>query len=90
MSNPPYTRFDNSSRVLHRRTRTCKEIDFAGPGFGGIAIESKYVDGRWQRDVQTLSASGWRGIVATRSNLNLEHAKVMAIPASMLAWIIDG
>ena len=77
-------------RVLHHRTRTRKEIDFVGPGFGGVAIESKYVDGRWRRDAQTLAASGWRGIVATRSELNLEDADVMAIPASMLAWMIDG
>ena len=82
-----YMEFD---RVLHHRTRTRKEIDFVGPAFGGIAIESKYVDGRWRRDVQTLAASGWRGIVATRSELNLEDANVMAIPASMLAWMIDG
>ena len=82
-----YMEFD---RVLHHLTRTRKEIDFVGPGFGGIAIESKYVDGRWRRDVQTLVASGWRGIVATRSDLNLENANVMAIPASMLAWMIDG
>ena len=34
------------ARVLHHRTRTRKEIDFVGPGFGGIAIESKYVDDR--------------------------------------------
>ena len=77
-------------RVLHHRTRTRQEIDFVGPGFGGIAIESKYVDGRWRRDAQTLAASGWRGIVATRSELNLEDGNVMAIPASMLAWMIDG
>ena len=82
-----YMEFD---RVLHHRTRTRKEIDFVGPGFGGIAIESKYVDGRWQRDVQTLTASGWRGIVATRSELNLEDARVMAVPASLMAWMIDG
>ena len=82
-----YMEFD---RVLHHRTSTRKEIDFVGPGFGGIAIESKYVDGRWQRDAQTLVASGWRGIVATRLELNLEDANVMAIPASMLAWMIDG
>ena len=77
-------------RVLHHRTRTRKEIDFVGPGFGGVAIESKYVDGRWRRDAQTLAASGWRGIVATRSELNLEDADIMAVPASMLAWMIDG
>lgn len=82
-----YLEFD---RVLHHRTATRKEIDFVGPDFGGVAIESKYVDGRWRRDAQTLAASGWRGIVATRTELNVEDAGVMAIPASMLAWLIDG
>ena len=77
-------------RVLHHRTRTRKEIDFVGPGFGGIAIESKYVDGRWRRDAQTLAASGWRGIIATRTELNLEDPGVMAVPVSLLAWLIDG
>ena len=32
-----YMEFD---RVLHHRTRTRKEIDFVGPGFGGIASPS--------------------------------------------------
>ena len=82
-----YMEFD---RVLYHRTRTRKEIGFVGPVFGGIAIESKYIDGRWQRDAQTLAASGGRGIVTTRSELNLENANVMAIPAYMLAWMIDG
>ena len=44
-------------RVLHHRTRTRKEIDFVGPGFGGVSIESKYVDGSWRRDALTLKAS---------------------------------
>ena len=81
-----YLEFD---RVLHHRTATRKEIDFVGSEFGGVAIESKYVDGRWRRDAQTLAASGWRGVVATRTELNVEDAGVMAIPASMLAWLID-
>ena len=66
-----------------------KEIDFVGPDLGGWAIESKYVDGRWRRDAQTLSASEWRGIVATRSELNLDDPEVAAIPVAMLAWLLD-
>lgn len=78
-----------SDRVLFHRTRTRREIDFVGPGFGGCAIESKYVDGRWRRDAQTLQASCWRGFLATRTELNLDDPEVAAIPASMLAWLID-
>ena len=62
-------------RVLHHRTRTRKEIDFVGPGFGGVSIESK--------------ASPWRGIIATRSELDLADPDVVAVPAALLAWLID-
>ncbi len=70
--------------------RPAKEIDFGAPDFSGVAIESKCVDGRWRRDARTLAASGWRGMVATRTELNAEDVGVMAIPASILAWLIDG
>ena len=76
-------------RVLHHRTRTRKEIDFVGPGFGGVGIESKYVDGSWRRDALTLKASPWRGIIATRSELDLAGPEVVAAPAALLAWLID-
>ena len=76
-------------RVLHHRTRTRKEIDFVGPGFLGAGIESKYVDGRWRRDALTLKASPWRGIVATRSELDLADPEVAAVPTALLAWLID-
>lgn len=66
--------------VLHHRSNTRREIDFVGPAFGGIAIESKFVDGR-----------GWRGIVATRSELDLTGSRdVVAAPTAMLAWLVDG
>ena len=78
------------AHVLHHRSNTRREIDFVGPGFGGLAIESKFVDGRWKRDAQTLAASGWRGIVATRSELDSSDPKgVLAIPTAMLAWLVD-
>ena len=63
--------------------------NFVGPEFGGWAIESKCVDGRWRRDAQTLRASGWRGIVATRSELNFDDPEVAAIPVALLAWLLD-
>ena len=76
-------------RVLHHRTRSRKEVDFVGPGFGGIGIESKYTDGGWRRGALTLKASPWRGIVATRSELDLADPQVAAVPAALLAWLID-
>lgn len=79
-------------RVLHHRSATGAEIDFVGPGFGGLAIESKYVDGRWRRTAgRTLAASRWRGLVATRTELDLDapDGEVAAAPAAMLAWLID-
>ena len=77
--------------VLHHRSNTRREIDFVGPNFGGIAIESKFVDGRWMRDAQTLAASKWRGIVATRSELDPSASNnAIAIPAALLAWLVDG
>ena len=81
--------FVGFDRVLHHRTATRKEIDFVGPNFGGIAVESKYVDGGWRRDALTLKASRWRGIVATRSETDFGDPDVAAVPTAMLAWLID-
>lgn len=81
--------FVGFDRVLHHRTATRKEIDFVGPDFGGIAFESKYVDGGWRRDALTLKASRWRGILATRSDTDLSNPDVSAVPAGMLAWLLD-
>ena len=81
--------FVGFDRVLHHRTASRKEIDFVGPGFGGSAIESKYVDGGWRTAAPTLKASRWRGIVATRSELDLAEPDVYAVPSALLAWMID-
>lgn len=76
-------------QVLHHNTATRKEVDFVGPNFGGIAFESKYVDGGWRRDALTLKASRWHGIIATRSELDLSEPDVAAVPAAVLAWLLD-
>lgn len=76
-------------RVMHHRTATRREIDFVGPGFGGLAFESKYVDGKWRRDAATLRASRWRGVMATRSELDLDDPETIAVPTALLAWLID-
>ena len=76
--------------VLYYRSNGGAEIDFVGPGFSGLAIESKYVNGRWRRSAgRTMLASGWRGVVATRTELDLDDPQLLAMPSAMLAWLID-
>ena len=83
--------YPNFDAVLHHRTPTRKEIDFVGPGFGDLAIESKYVDGdRWRRAARTMRASRWHGIVATRGALDLSDPELMAVPTAVLVWLIGG
>ncbi len=82
-----YVQFD---RVLHYRSKNGAEIDFVGRDFGGIAIESKYVDGGWRWGTgKTIGASRWRGIVATRTEIDLEGPELVAVPAALLAWLLD-
>ncbi|WP_420633549.1 AAA family ATPase [Candidatus Palauibacter sp.] len=83
--------YPNFDAVLYHRTRSRKEIDFTGSGFGGLAVESKYVDGdRWRRAAPTLKASPWRGLVATRRALDLRDPEVSAVPTALLAWLLGG
>ena len=81
-----YLDFD---RILYHRTPSRTEIDFVGPDLGDMAIESKYVDSRWRTPTRTIRASKWRGIIATRTVLDLESPDLMAIPTAMLAWLVD-
>ena len=77
-------------RVLYHRSESGTEIDFVGPDFGGVAIESKYVDDYgWRKTIRTLKASPWEGIVATRGLLDLSDPEVAALPAAFLAWLLD-
>ena len=83
-----YVHFD---RVLHYRSKNGAEIDFVGQGFGGAVIESKYVDrGARRGAARAIKASGRRGIVATRTEIDLEDPEVCAVPTAMLAWLLDG
>lgn len=83
-----YLNFDS---VLYHRTGGRREIDFVGPGFGDLAIESKYVDGeRWTRGAAVIRNSKWRGLVATRRALDTGDPDLIALPTGMLAWIIGG
>lgn len=75
--------------VLHYRSATRAEIDFVSRRFGEIAVESKYVDDRWGRELQTIARSPWFGIVATRSGLEWgDDAWVM--PAPILVLLLGG
>lgn len=81
-----YLDFD---KVLHHRSATRAEIDFVGGDLGEVAIESRYVDHGWRRPARTIRASRWRGIVATRTVLDLDDPDLMAIPTALLAWLLD-
>lgn len=81
--------FLDSEGVLFHRTNSGTEIDFVGPDLGSVAIESKYVNSRWRRRTRAVQASRWRGIIATRTVLNLESPELRAVPTSMLAWLLD-
>ena len=77
-------------RLLYHRNQTSREIDFVGDDLGDLAIESKYVDGGWRGTAgRTIKASPWRGIVATRTEINLEDPRLMAVPTALLAWLLD-
>ncbi|WP_420635322.1 AAA family ATPase [Candidatus Palauibacter sp.] len=83
-----YLNFDS---VLYHRTGGRREIDFVGPAFGDVAIESKYVDGeRWARGAAVIRGSKWRGLVATRRALDTRDPDLIALPTAMLAWLIGG
>ena len=83
-----YVEFD---RVLHHRTSGAREIDFVGPDFGGMALESKYVDGGPWRNAEgrSLRAAPWTGVVATRNLLEPHDDGASAVPAAFIAWLLD-
>jgi predicted AAA+ superfamily ATPase len=75
--------------VLYYRSATDSEIDFVGSSLGEIAVESKYVDDRWIRALQTIHASPWFGIVASRSGLEWRD-DAWVLPAPILALVLGG
>jgi uncharacterized protein len=77
--------------VMYERTSSDAEIDFVGPGLGG-AFEGKYVDGPWRRAAQTIRAGHERGVMVTRTVLDLDErqgsTRVWAVPAGIVAWLL--
>lgn len=77
-----FAEFDS---VLHYRSATGAEIDFVGRQLSPVALESKYVDDRWAREMQTIRASPWFGVLASRSGLDWrEDGWVVPIPILVL------
>lgn len=83
--------FVHFDQVLHHRTSANREIDFVGPDLGGMALESKYVDGGpWRHaEGRSLRTSPWTGILATRNLLELHDDGPSAVPAAIVAWLLD-
>jgi predicted AAA+ superfamily ATPase len=79
--------FVESGQVMYERTPGGAEIDFVGANLE-IAFESKYVDDRWKREARTIEARYGRGILVTRSALDLE-GPVWAVPAGIVGWMLD-
>jgi predicted AAA+ superfamily ATPase len=84
--------FVESATVMFERTGTGAEIDFVGPELD-IPFECKYEDKPWKRATLTMRARHGRGVLVTRTPLetSLGHGEpsVWAVPAGMLAWLID-
>lgn len=77
-------------QLLHYRSATGAEIDFVAAAFDGVSVESKYVDRTWGRAFQTIASSPYRvGVVATRSGMR-RHDHGWALPAGVLAALLDG
>ena len=63
------------------------EVDFVVPP-GPRAAESKYVDALSGRDTRALATTFGRGLLLTRSAIDL-HAPIPALPAALFAWLLD-
>jgi predicted AAA+ superfamily ATPase len=76
--------------LFHLRTPSRKEIDFVSDRLAGVALEGKYTESsRWARESATVEASEWDGILATRSVLDTTTRPTWAVPAAILAYLVD-
>lgn len=84
------------SNVMYATNASRTEIDFVGPGFGGVGVDGKYVDHGLSRPMQTMRshiASGRiaSGLLATRREIRVdEDEPVWGVPAAILAWVLPG
>lgn len=84
----PRSQTDES--LFYVRTPTRKEIDFVAADLADAAIEGKFIDGgRWRREAQTVDASRWSGVLVTQNVLDCSGAGAWAVPAGILAYLLD-
>ena len=77
-------------RIFFQRTPARNEIDFVSEELAGTAIEAKYTEtGRWKREAATVDASDYDGIMVTRNVLDVGLPGAWAVPAGVLAYLID-
>ena len=82
-----YLMFD---RLMFGRTASGAEIDFVGPGLGDWVVESKFSENvRLGRVGQTIRSTTRPGIVVTADMIDLSNPNLLAIPAGVLAYLID-
>lgn len=83
-------RSSTDDSLFHVRTASRKEIDFVAADLGRAAVEAKYIeDGRWRSEAQTVDASEWDGLMVTRNVLDTAGPHAWAVPAGLLAFLLD-
>lgn len=76
-------------QLMYYQNASGAEIDFVGRALGGVAVESKYVDVKWGRELQTIRTSPWTAIVATRAGIEFGD-DALVVPAPVLAVMLGG
>jgi len=87
-------RWADDDTIGYARTGSGAEVDLAPvlvatPSGSALTtpIESKWVDTSWQGEAKTINGKYGRGILATKSILDLDH-NVWAVPAPLVALLL--
>lgn len=80
--------FVHSTRLMYKRTKTKKEIDFVGPDLLGC-VEGKYTDDGWKQEALTARANYSKALLASRRAHDLADPGIWITPAPALAWALD-
>ncbi len=87
-------RWTSGDTIGYARTGSGNEIDFgpvpmrttSGAGLT-VPIESKWIDGRWRAKAMAAENTYGKGIIATKSVLDMDH-KTWAVPAPLVALLL--